>query len=227
MQARLEIDESQVRKAMDKVAKDAPRAIQHAINRTLGNVATQIKKKVSRHYSLKSSTVGESLKISRASARFNHFEGVVRSSGRPIPISQFIGTSVLKRGGVNVRVKRGGSKTRLRHAFSAQIINWSEAGRSGGIVGSAHHGIFMRKKRKDVFFLGSLRASSRMASGGNKAYVGRSPIEEVFGPSVPAQIKNRSIWEPLEQFARDKLKEHLKSRVKEVLRRRWEKQGAA
>lgn len=151
-------------------------AVVRALNRTADQVRTQASRAVrDAGYNLKAATIKANIKIKRATA--GNLRATVVASGRPIPLIQYGARQTGK--GVTVNVQKG--RKLIAGAFIATMP-------------SGHKGVFVR---------GAGNVHKRVARNGKVSWHGL-PIRELFGPSIPDGLANKSVQEALQQLIVDK-----------------------
>lgn len=176
-------DISSLRRALNGLGADAVRAEVRALNRTIESVKVQASRALADDTGLTRRAVDRSLSVSRAS--FSAPEATLTVTGQRIPLIEF-GARQTRRG-VTYRMPARG-RSLIPSAFIGRM-------RSG------HVGVFRRESAQ-----GPLRP--RRKRGGRRApaagvlMVGRLPIQERFGPSLPRVFVQDKIRAALEQHAR-------------------------
>lgn len=133
--------------------KAGPRTVTvRATNKTLAGVRTDAVAEVYKDLNLTKARIRKDFKISRASAAGP--SGRVTATGTPVGLASFSGTAQRAKG-TSVKVKRGGRRSIIRHAFVAEI-----------------------KKAKNVWW----RALKHGGPPGKR--VARLPIDRLTGPRI-------------------------------------------
>lgn len=127
---------SRVEKILAGVPKGAERALSNAINRGLSKVKTGAVKRVTKVYTVQSSTFTSAANTKVSKSSTSNLSGFLSFSGYKIPLYKFQVTpkSPKEKSVVNVAVKKG-HETQLQHAFVAQMSH-------------GHLGVFERKTKK-------------------------------------------------------------------------------
>lgn len=108
-----------VRRDLRKLSdRDGSAAINRATNRALTTLRVAASKKVRESLNIKARGLNKDLVIRRA--RRGSSSARLRVAATPSPLTRFIGTRQTKRG-VTVRIKKGGARVRLKHAFIAKL----------------------------------------------------------------------------------------------------------
>ncbi len=149
----------------EKAARDTPKAVVNALNKTIAKVKTQASKEVlSAGYKLKSADIKASIKILEASTGRLRAEAV--ASGRSIPLIKY-GAVDMRPEGVRVNVLNG--RKTLAHAFIANTKNGRQVFER--VKGGKH-----KKVMKD-----------------GKAIWSGLPIRKLNGPSIPDALRNKAV----------------------------------
>jgi hypothetical protein len=94
----------------------AKKVLTRAVNKTLTGIRTDAVQVVYDDLNLTKTRIRKNFSITRAS--FPGLLGRVRSKGYPVNLIEF-GAKELKTGGVSVKIRRNGTREKLRHAFIA------------------------------------------------------------------------------------------------------------
>lgn len=184
-----------VQRALDKLSGVGAAMKDKIVVRSLNDVAEQAKVRASREiraagYNLKSARIKKAIEIIRAKP--GNLVAIVRASGRPMPLIEYDGKQDRK-GRVTVKVKDG--RKVVKDAFIATMS-------------SGHRGIYVRKGT----------AHKRVVKNGRVRYSGL-PIQELYGPSIPAVFGNAVIQSAMETLVREKLPSVLQGNIRFFLKR--------
>lgn len=122
----------------------AGKVLSRSLNKTLNGVKTDASAEIRKELNVKKETVDSTFRLQKATA--SRLSASIESTGRPLPLSKFLGTKQTKKG-VSVKVKKDRSRKVIPHAFMATMK-------------SGHVGVFWRvgKERLPI----SQRFSSRV-----------------------------------------------------------------
>ncbi|MFZ6734732.1 phage tail protein [Undibacterium sp. Ji42W] len=182
-----------VRGSMDKIIADIERTkrdvVEKATVRALNKIIAQVKTGASRNirdagYNLKASDIKKGLSITRATA--SNLSAKVIASGRPIPLIKYGARPTSK--GVSVEVLHG--RKVLANAFIVTMP-------------SGHKGVYVRvgDRHKKV------RKNDRVIWSG-------LPIKELFGPSIPNGLANKTVQEALQKLVQEKFPDIMRQQIK-------------
>lgn len=152
---------------LDQVIKQIkPHIVEQASVRTINELTRKARvlqsKEIRKDYAgIKAGEIKKRTKVVRAHRRQQVATGVIRQTGRRIPVSRFRPRK-LKRG-YSVVVRKG-ERFKVKKAFEA-VVNQRHADADGG---GTHTGIFIRKRG-----------------------VKRLPIKELMGPSIPQMAEGQ------------------------------------
>jgi len=166
-----------------RFARDASsKAVVRALNKTAAQARTEGSRAVrNAGYNIKSSAIKKSFSIKRATP--SNLEVRLVATGRPIPLINY-GARPTKRG-VMVTVK--GGRTLFRHAFIAKMKN-------------GHKGVFER--------VGAALTKQKRDVGGRLRRI-NTPIQELYGPSIPNSLANGAVTAALMRKIEQKFPEIL------------------
>ena len=190
----LSVQDSQIVKAhalLSHIEKGAPRAIAAALNRTIEGVKTDATKMITTTYDIKAGDVRPIIKAHRASA--STLLASARASGGVIPLKKFRVLSSKPGTALRVSVKKSGGKA-IKGAFEATM---KEVGfgknRRAAEPGEEHVGIFRRKGKA------------------------RTPIKELYGPSVAQMMGEVGVIEYVSIGAADRFEKRLDHEIGRLL----------
>lgn len=128
MRVTVRVDASGVRRALSGLRESvSDRAILRALNRAVDAGKTEAVKLTREELSLKAADVRKAIKVRKSGASLSRAEIVIEP--KPVPIIDY-GARPTRRG-VSVKIKRGGARKIVRHAFFATMA-------------SGHKGVFKR-----------------------------------------------------------------------------------
>ncbi len=139
-----ERDIARVEKTLAGMPKVAGRVLSRSLNKTLAGIKTDASAEIRKELNVKKETVDSTFSLQKATV--SRLSASIESTGRPLPLSKFLGTKQTKKG-VSVRIKKGRSRKVIKGTFMATMS-------------SGHVGVFWRvgKERLPI----SQRFSSRV-----------------------------------------------------------------
>lgn len=158
-----------------------PVVVSRSLNKTASWVQTRVVKGVSSEVAIKQADIRKGIRIYKASTR--RLRADVTITGKRIPLIKF-GAKQNKKG-VSYRIGKGSKRTSVPGAFITQLKTGHKGAfvrvkaKGGGLLKSATAIITGRMKLRTV-----QRIRAAEAAGLDR--VGRLPIKELMGPSVPA-----------------------------------------
>jgi hypothetical protein len=178
-------DISRALRKLDVTREQARKAIPRALNKTATTARAEAAREIrSAGYGLKIAAIKKSIRIIRATG--SQLRAIVRASGKPIPLIEYAARQT--RAGVTVNVLRG--RKLIKGVFIATMP-------------SGHRGVVRRKGL----------TSKRVIRKGRVAYSGL-PIQELFGPSVPAAFANSVVQAALISAIRKRFPEVLRQELR-------------
>ena len=121
-------------KALAGVRGGMPRALSRAINKTASAARTIIKRDIAKVINVNQKTVTKSIDMERASRR--RLQADIRVGGKRISLGRF--GAQQKKKGASYKIKRGGARKTILHAFGPKIEKLGK-------------GVFIRSKDGDTF----------------------------------------------------------------------------
>jgi len=112
---------------MGDIKNGVPKVMVRAINKTLTGVQSDAVKAIAIDLNLTQERIRQDFFVNQAT--WDRISGSVVAKGRPVNLAGFVGTTDNRsdwNGGVSVKVKKSGTRVRLKHAFI-----WSRATKSG------------------------------------------------------------------------------------------------
>lgn len=200
----IQFDQNQLRDVMamlSTIDNGAPRAQARAINRTLDGTRSQVVKRVAQEINLTQKVIREHTATLRATV--DKLTGIVRVTGKPIPLIEYAARQTQR--GVTVRVRKQGGRELFPESFIATMPNKRGARPSATFAdlsldasAGGHTGVFRR------VFTGAGR-------------VGRLPIKERYGPGV-AMVFHHNAEDDVTQEGADRLARELEHEAEYLLR---------
>jgi len=166
-------DIARVRLVFRDIPKAIPRVLSRAINKTATHVRSEAAKMLRPMIGLKLTTIKKRV-IIKSRATLKRWASVIGISGRRIPVIEF-GIKPTFRG-VGIKTQKGG-KQFVTGAFVATMK-------------TGHEGVFKRKQH-DEFDTEEHGRRPWFAALGKSPY--RSPIRELFGPSLGMILEGSSV----------------------------------
>lgn len=128
------VDLTEVRRAIALLGREGTAALAVTVDRTLAGTRELITDMTRAELNIKAAAVKKRVSVQR---NRRALEGKVTVAAKPSPLLDFVGTTFRKRsrGGVAIRIKRGGKRTVLRHAFVLDLASGRrvfERARAGG-----------------------------------------------------------------------------------------------
>ncbi|MDR3280944.1 MAG: phage tail protein [Synergistaceae bacterium] len=176
-----------LRNALQRLPGAAEKALVRAVNRAVEGARTDAIRAVCKEYVIKPADVRKTIHIVRAKP--DNPEAQVISTGRPIPLIKF---RILPKN----PPARGTSVKNRKTVIAGVKFNTATA---------APHSFIARMKN------GHVGVYSRPPG------VGRNPIEQRYGPSVPQMIGSQTVLEYIETQAHERLDKELGHQVKYLL----------
>lgn len=182
-----------VRGSMDKIIADLgslkkgviEKAAPRALNKVIDQVTTATAREIrASGYKLKVGIIKKNLTKQRANA--GKLVAVVRASGRPIPLINYGARETAK--GVSVDVLNG--RKVITGAFIAIKANGQKA-------------VYVRAGK----------THKKVLKNGRAIWSGL-PIKELYGPSVPDGLANKSVQEALQRLVEEKFPDILRQQIK-------------
>ena len=182
------------------IKNGAPRALMHALNRTLTGMGTDAAKQASVQYIIKQKDVKANLNKSRAN--MSNLSITMRSKGRPIRLVKFrvrANTRPGRKGGkpAFAKVKRDGSGGRIPGAFMANF----QAGKD------SHEGVFVRTGR-----------FAKMKRGRHQGQV-REQIRQLHGPGVVQMLSQEDVKNVIQSNATERFNKQFDHEVRRILKK--------
>lgn len=180
------------KKALADFPNRVPGVVSSAINRSLTNVGSNIRKEVRANYEIKARDVSATLK--RSNSTRSTLSGSIKSTGRPIPLDRFkVSPKTVqpkRKRQLNITIKKGSVK-QITGAFVANI-----------------HGIkiFTRTGKFGV------------ASKGSYEGTRREGIERKFSLSVPQMIGSKSVSKTIEVRGQQMFRRRLTHGVNQIMK---------
>lgn len=165
-------DMKAVRGMLDGIEKSISLVTMRSINKTLTGVKTDASSAIREKLNVKKSAVDETFKITKATTL--NLAAKFQSTGKPLSLTDFIGTRQVKKG-VSVQVRKDKSRTILQRGFIATMK-------------SGHEGVFWRDwqwHNKPSAKLNRVIPYARLP----KIY--RLPIQEGYAPRVPDYLGDK------------------------------------
>jgi len=165
-------DMKAVRGMLDGIEKSISLVTMRSINKTLTGVKTDASSAIREKLNVKKSAVDETFKITKATTL--NLAAKFQSTGKPLSLTDFIGTRQVKKG-VSVQVRKDKSRTILQRGFIATMK-------------SGHEGVFWRDwqwHNKPSAKLNRFIPYARLP----KIY--RLPIQEGYAPRVPDYLGDK------------------------------------
>ncbi|WP_152006655.1 phage tail protein [Desulfoluna spongiiphila] len=180
--------------AMSGIKNGTERVLTQAINATVKTMKTQTRMRIGNELNLTAARIAKDLTTKKAS--FGHLSGAVIARGRPVGLVSF-GAKKYGGGrgkGIAVKVKRSGSRAKLKHAFILDGMRGNTPGSSGN---------------RQVFF--------RQMKGGKR--VARYEVRTLHGPRIEDIFASDKVRKPLETQAAHLLARNIDKGIADTLRR--------
>jgi len=164
-----------IRNQLGATQREASKAASRALNRTASRVRTYAARGIrDAGYNLKVGDIKKQIRVVKASPVV--LAASVIASGRSIPLINYSARQTSD--GVSVNVRDG--RKVIKHAF-LQTMH------------SGHRGVFIRRE---------VRGATQHIKGTTRSHTGRTtkhglPIDELFGPSIPAAFSNAVVQQQL------------------------------
>lgn len=162
----LEFDKVQlaaVQSGLSGIRNGAVRAINAALNKTVGNAKTLAVAGVGARLNLTNKVIGGFMEVSKSN--FNTLSAKLSVVGKPVPLINYGATAYLK--GVSVKVRRDSAREKIAGAFIATMPN-------------GHVGVFKRGIQHQYRTKAAPRRVAKQNVWGNSVL----PIDELHGPHV-------------------------------------------
>ena len=190
---KLDMNESIIRKSIEAI----PVAISRAINKTMPQARTQLAKEVRQDWNIKAGAFKKAAKIVQKS-NTRTLTSIIKAKGSPIPVIKFTGTRQNAKG-VRVNIKKATGAKTITHGFVT-------------VMKTGHKGAFIRRRKGEALARASRNTKgSRIVGGinarGNSGLMGRLPVKELVGPSIPQMIDD-NIFEDINKWGNDKLRKN-------------------
>ena len=167
----------EISRSLGATQREASRAASRALNRTASRVRTYASRAIrDAGYGLKVSDVKRQLKITKAAPAV--LAASVTATGKSIPLIQYSARQTTS--GVSVNVLHG--RKTIPHAF-IQTMH------------SGHRGVFIRREART----GAVKGLHRQRTGQSTKH--GLPIDELYGPGVPAAFANEIVQHTLVEQA--------------------------
>lgn len=167
-----------IRDQLQATQKEASKAASRALNRTATRVRTYSSRAIrAAGYNLKAGVIKRNLKITKASPGI--LAATVTAVGKSIPLIDYSARQT--KTGVSVNVLHG--RKTVRHAFIATMP-------------SGHKGVFIRRDARTGGVKGLHRAKGARTSGKHGL-----PIDQLFGPGIPAAFVNPAVEKAMTEQA--------------------------
>lgn len=194
----LKFDEGDLLKVnllLGEVKNGAPKVMTRAINKTLTFTKSEAVKTIAIDLNLTQDRIREDFWTVKAD--FENVSGAVWAHGRPVNLSSFIGTTETVsdfNGGVSVKVKKSGSRVRLRHAFL--WTRFKKPGLSinpetGALIGDIAQTAFQREWHDYHTF------RSRFSPWKKFGPKYRLPVETLSGPRIEDEYAKDRVMNPV------------------------------
>ncbi len=175
--------------------------MRRAINETLDGVRTDATRVVYADLNLTQRRIRENFFIRRATG--TELAASFASRGRPVNLASFIGTRTTTRG-LSVKVKRAGTRTTLRHAFT-----WNRTTASGDAASTA----FQRA------WTGPRTSASNQMPWKAMTPRYRLPLETLTGPRIEDILSRLDVITNLEQSAGARLEKNVSDQLEYIMSR--------
>ena len=217
----IEVDEARLREInalLEGVPHGTERVLTRAINQVGVAARTRVVRRVAATVNLKPTEL-KRRNVTLRKANYRDLSALLRISGRRVPLSRW-GARQTRRG-VSYAIRRGG-RQKVAGAFIPR-----QAGGAAGLS-SGHVGAFVRKLGGQAPAPRGRRGSAEStmaaadAAGAVGRRVGRLPIVELYGPSVPAVVEGLPDMARAEMETRmaDHLDRQVETQIGLVLERR-------
>lgn len=178
-------DVDRVSRFLAEKSNRAPTIVSRALNKTATWVRTRVVRAVAAEIALKQKIVRESVTVSKAS--YKRLEANVNVKGKRVPVIDFGARQTKK--GVGYRVSKKEGRKTVPGAFISTMKSGhkgvfirEEAKGAKGLIGSVADVLMNRRSVRSVRRL-------RRAKAAGVDRVGRLPIREFFGPSIPGVVQ--------------------------------------
>ena len=200
-----ETDRAKVNNLLSQVKRGPNRVYARSLNKTTTGVKTDASAKIREELNATKKAVDSTFSIQKASE--SNMTAAISSKGKPLPLSEFIGTRQTKTG-VSVLVKKGRTRETIPGAFIATT--------KGG-----HKGVFWRVWHEKSRRRGSMekainrqgyawsRKSQRWIPMAALPKKYRLPITQRYSSSIPDVFGNESVMKDVLQKAEDRLHKNL------------------
>ncbi len=187
--AKIKVDQGDVyrlRMMLAGIKNGYPKAMSRAINAGLATARVESRREVQKEVTASTKYVNRAFAENKAT--YSRLTGSLVVSGKPIPLIAYDTRQTGK--GVTVRVNVSGERSLLPHAVSGKVKNVSKAAET-----SEHKGVFLRK------YSGPRKPFWKKIKYGALPKEFRLPIEQKFGPSIPAIFERGPILEYIKKLA--------------------------
>jgi len=200
MQFNIKMDTKALLKNLNYYKTEAiPKATTTALNRTLKETVTEVKRIMTANYQIKSSDVARTMSIHNATAANPVAKIIAKDkqlgfspSSARIKSAKWKATAT-KNKGVKIKIKKG-AQSILKHAFIATMK-------------SGHIGVFERNLSKGK--------KDKMVTIRGKQYTVKAyGIKEIVGPSIPFLIKATKSINRINNFINERLKKNFVANLK-------------
>lgn len=176
------------------------KAMVRALNHAIGKVKTEAGREVRKVYNIKLAAITKSTTVQKAHMGQASLRASVKFSGRPISLIEFGGRPVnpwnvpgrknrKPGGGVSVKVKVGGSRKTVKHAFIAT-------------TSKGYRGVFMRE---------SVPGAPRRTGGEQDR---KDAIVNLYSISLPAAVRNQAVIDAVRTVGEQSFESELTRQVK-------------
>lgn len=197
IEANIEISDADIRAIRERLGHlgdKTPNVLSRAINRTVSNIKTEMKRDTAKKYNILNRDVGATLTERKATSK--ELFGYVKSTGAVIPLSKFkVSPQRLvsyddgepNPSHYSAAVLKGGALKALTHRPKAFVA----------VMPNGHGGVYERT--------------------GKKTRNGKELIAQRFGPSVPHMLKNEYIIREIKSKAQSTLQKRIDAEINYIL----------
>jgi hypothetical protein len=151
------------------IPEKVPLVISRSVNKTLTGIKTDAAKEITQIMNVTQAIVKDTMKINKATP--TNLSAWFRSTGKPTPLTKFIGTAQTATG-VSVKVRKDEPRTVIQRTFVAKMK-------------SGHTGVFWRD------WHGTRQPVNKKIRYSALPKFMRLPIEQKYGPRIPDYLGDK------------------------------------
>ncbi len=152
-----------LREMLRSIPRDVPKALARALNKVAKSTHVKILRKISGEYAVSQRELKEK-NVFLTRANYKNLRAIIRIKGRRIQLLAFKARQLKK--GVSYKIKKTGGRKTVYAFMESPPGSGKPTMMPNPLGGKRHKGVFKRRGKK------------------------RTPIVELFGPSIPAAFQN-------------------------------------